>query len=156
MSSLNTRLSWETGWCNSYFFSFDISFITNNFTNFTNFTGCYLPPPALVAAAKAGRNILSKLTINVPVVYLARDVMILMRANPLQGPLELEILRAHPFQWPEQWIFPNQNHLVHERHIKNRYIGNFMYLSCHFITQKSLNSQPPPLSNGICNGFASH
>ncbi len=24
----------------------------------------------------------------VPVVYMARDIMILMRANPLQGPLE--------------------------------------------------------------------
>ncbi len=29
-----------------------------------------------------------EVTINVPVVYMARDVMILMRANPLQGPLE--------------------------------------------------------------------
>ena len=28
------------------------------------------------------------LTINVPVVYMARDVMILMRATPLQGSLE--------------------------------------------------------------------
>jgi hypothetical protein len=28
------------------------------------------------------------LTINVPVVYMAQDVNILMRANPLQGPLE--------------------------------------------------------------------
>ncbi len=28
------------------------------------------------------------LDINVPVVYMARDVMILMWANPLQGPLE--------------------------------------------------------------------
>ncbi len=28
------------------------------------------------------------LTINVPVVYITRDVMILMWANPLQGPLE--------------------------------------------------------------------
>jgi hypothetical protein len=106
MSSLNTRLSWETGWCNSYFFSFDISFITNNFTNVIfgegKITGCYLPPPPLVAAAKAGRNILSKLTINVPVVYKARDVMILMQANPLQGPLEVEIFRAYPFQWPQQ------------------------------------------------------
>ncbi len=30
----------------------------------------------------------SKLTINVPVVYMARDVIILMRANPFRGPLE--------------------------------------------------------------------
>ncbi len=30
----------------------------------------------------------NKLTINVPVVYMTRDVMILMGANPLQGPLE--------------------------------------------------------------------
>jgi hypothetical protein len=28
------------------------------------------------------------LTINVPVVYMAQGVMILMRANPLQGPME--------------------------------------------------------------------
>ncbi len=28
------------------------------------------------------------LTINVPVVYMARDVMILMGANPFQGSLE--------------------------------------------------------------------
>ena len=28
------------------------------------------------------------LTINVPVVYMVRDVMILMRAVPYQGPLE--------------------------------------------------------------------
>ncbi len=28
------------------------------------------------------------LTINVPVVYMARDVLILMRENPLHGPLE--------------------------------------------------------------------
>ncbi len=27
-------------------------------------------------------------TINVPVVYIARDIMILMQANPLQRPLE--------------------------------------------------------------------
>ncbi len=29
-----------------------------------------------------------KLTINVPVVRMARDVMILMGANPFRGPLE--------------------------------------------------------------------
>ncbi len=29
-----------------------------------------------------------KLTINVPVVYMARDVMILMGENPFLGPLE--------------------------------------------------------------------
>ncbi len=29
-----------------------------------------------------------KFTINVPVVYMARDVMILMRENPFRGPLE--------------------------------------------------------------------
>jgi hypothetical protein len=28
------------------------------------------------------------ITINVPVVYVARDVMILMRENPFRGPLE--------------------------------------------------------------------
>jgi hypothetical protein len=28
------------------------------------------------------------LTINVPVVYIKRDRMILMRSNPLQGPLD--------------------------------------------------------------------
>ncbi len=32
--------------------------------------------------------LLSFLTINVPVVYMSRDVMILMGANPLQGPLK--------------------------------------------------------------------
>jgi hypothetical protein len=51
------------------------------------------------------------LTINVPVVYMALDVIILMRANPLQrtlegvspenrdllGPLKVDIFRAHPF-----------------------------------------------------------
>ncbi len=28
------------------------------------------------------------ITVNVPVVYMTRDVMILMRANALRGPLE--------------------------------------------------------------------
>ncbi len=28
------------------------------------------------------------ITVNLPVVYMARDVMILMRENPFRGPLE--------------------------------------------------------------------
>jgi hypothetical protein len=52
---------------------------------------------------------------------MARDVMILMRENTfwaqtalallvaISGPKKVSIFRAHPFQWPEQWIFPHQN-----------------------------------------------
>jgi hypothetical protein len=42
--------------------------------------------------------------INVPVVYMARDVMILMRANPLKGLLEKKIgwtLKIETFMGPE-------------------------------------------------------
>jgi hypothetical protein len=35
---------------------------------------------------KALASFLFKLPINVPVVYMARDVMILMRENPFRGP----------------------------------------------------------------------
>jgi hypothetical protein len=37
-------------------------------------------------------------------------------------------------------------------HIKKRYIGNFMYISCYFKAQKSQFSGPTP-SNGPRNGF---
>ncbi len=38
------------------------------------------------------------ITINVPVVSLARDVMILMRKNPFQGPLEGVVTNLFKFQ----------------------------------------------------------
>jgi hypothetical protein len=41
----------------------------------------------MVAAGRRGKGD-RKLTINVPVVYTARDVMILMGENPFRGPLE--------------------------------------------------------------------
>ncbi len=70
--------------------------------------------------------------INVTVVYMERDVMILMRTNPLHlrlgpenrdffgpqmlatievsfWPEKVEIFGAYPFQWPEKWIYPRQN-----------------------------------------------
>jgi hypothetical protein len=39
-------------------------------------------------------------TINVPVVYVALNVMILMRANPLQGPLEGVDPENRDIFWP--------------------------------------------------------
>ncbi len=39
------------------------------------------------------------LTINVPVVFMARQVMVLRGAT--FGPKKVEIFRAHPFQCPE-------------------------------------------------------
>ncbi len=41
------------------------------------------------------------LTINVAVVYMARDVMILMRENPFRGPLEGEDPENRDFLGPE-------------------------------------------------------
>jgi hypothetical protein len=38
------------------------------------------------------------ITINVPVVSLARDVMILIRKNPFQGPLEVVVTNLFKFQ----------------------------------------------------------
>ncbi len=60
------------------------------------------------------------LTINVPVVYMARDVMILMGENP--------------FRWPTPSNGPSNGYapitiIKSKRHIKNRYIGNFMCTS---------------------------
>jgi hypothetical protein len=78
--------------------------------------------------------------------------MILMRENPLLGPLEgvspdnLDFLgpngthfacchfraqkslnfQGHPFQWLSKWIFPHQNHYV-QRHINNRYINSYFH-----------------------------
>ncbi len=68
----------------------------------------------------------AKLNINVPIIYMARNEMILMRANPFRVPLEGVgpdnrgffgghsliarcHFRAHPFQWPSKWICPRQN-----------------------------------------------
>ncbi len=47
-----------------------------------------------------------EITTNVPVVYMARDVMIQMGANPFREQLEemgLENrdIQGHPFQWSE-------------------------------------------------------
>ncbi len=43
-------------------------------------------------------------TINVPVAYMARDGMLLMRANPLQGPLEGGALKIKTFRaQKERW-----------------------------------------------------
>jgi hypothetical protein len=82
------------------------------------------------------KRLVCHITNNVPVVYLARDVMILMLAYPSQGPSEragpematskqvpfgpkkVEIFRAHPFASNE---FANIKIIY-----KNRYIGNFM------------------------------
>jgi hypothetical protein len=80
------------------------------------------------------------------------DLMILMGANPLLGPLEgvgpeyrdifetqmalasldvisvpkiILIFRSPPFQWPSSWICPHQNDFV-PRHINNRYIKSIL------------------------------
>jgi hypothetical protein len=59
------------------------------------------------------------ITINVPVVYTARDVMILMQENTISratgrggprksrpfGLKKVKIFRAHPFQWLSKCIF---------------------------------------------------
>jgi hypothetical protein len=42
-----------------------------------------------------------EITINIPVVYLAPDVMILMRANPFRGPLEGVGLEIRTFLGPK-------------------------------------------------------
>ncbi len=47
------------------------------------------------------------ITISVPVVYMARDVTILMGGNHIAS---IKIIKS-------------------KRHVKNRYIGNFMYMS---------------------------
>jgi hypothetical protein len=81
---------------------------------------------------------------NVPVFYLALELMILMVANPLlgllegmgpenqmalvslyaiSGPKKVLIFRAHLFQWPSKWICMHQNHYV-PRHRKHRYINS--------------------------------
>jgi hypothetical protein len=38
--------------------------------------------------SRSEERLVSSITINVPVVFMGRDVMILMQANPFQGPLE--------------------------------------------------------------------
>jgi hypothetical protein len=55
-----------------------------------------------------------KLTINVPVVYMERDVMILMQAIPLQGPLEVvmsnqRFLKIESFRFPP--FVPKKNRI---------------------------------------------
>jgi hypothetical protein len=81
--------------------------------------------------------------------------MILMRAYPLQGPLEVVGLENQDFLGPEMstiglsailgpkcsdfqahpcWIFPHENHSVQTPY-KKKYIDNLMYKSfarCHF------------------------
>jgi hypothetical protein len=47
----------------------------------------------------------------------------------ISGPKKVLIFRAHPFQWPSNWIFPHQNHYV-PRHTKhNRYINSYFFKS---------------------------
>ncbi len=65
------------------------------------------------------------------VVYLARDVMILMGANTLGGPLE--------------GVGPENRDL--------QYWGT-CYARCHFRAQKSRDLQGPTPSNGPSYGFA--
>ncbi len=48
----------------------------------------YHLPLCLLEEGKEGYEVAVWITINVPVVYLERDIMILMRANPFRGPLE--------------------------------------------------------------------
>jgi hypothetical protein len=79
------------------------------------------------------------LTINVPVVSMAWDVMILMAENldflgpemvlaslvAILGRKKVSIFRAHPFQWPSKWILPHQNQYRYvPRLINNRYINS--------------------------------
>ncbi len=90
------------------------------------------------------------LTINVPVVYMAWDVMIFMMENPVRGPLEgvgpeiktfwgpemamseastIWAQKSRDFQGPPlpmAWVmdFP-----ASQSKIKNRYIGHFLFMS---------------------------
>ena len=44
------------------------------------------------------------ITINVPVVYMERDVMSFMQANTLQGPLEGVGTENRDFFWALEWL----------------------------------------------------
>jgi hypothetical protein len=85
------------------------------------------------------------ITINVPVVFMARYVMFLRGATSLRGALEgvgpeneisrvpfgpkkVEIFRAHPFNAPSNDV-AHLKTIKYKRHKNNSYIGNFMYTS---------------------------
>ncbi len=88
------------------------------------------------------------ITINVPVVYMARYVMVLRRATSLWEALEgvgpenrdffgpwngnrpkkVSIFRAHPSNAPSNDVVCLKT-IKYKRHINNRYIGNLMYTS---------------------------
>ncbi len=67
-----------------------------------------------------------EITINVPVVFMARYKWFWGFARAISGPKKVSIFRAHPFQCPLSWCCTPQNHYV-PRHKNNRYIGSFRY-----------------------------
>ncbi len=82
------------------------------------------------------------LTINVPVVYMARYVMVLRHATSLRGALEgagpenwdcslpIQGPKKSRFSGPTPSNAPSKDvPRLKKCHINNRYIGNFMYMS---------------------------
>ncbi len=77
---------------------------------------------------------------------MAREVMILIQANPLKGPENRDFLGLKWQRWQRVPFGPKMKSKAQRK--KNRYIGNFTYMGftrCHFRAQKSLNSHGPPL-----------
>ncbi len=73
--------------------------------------------------------------------------MIFMRANPLQGQI--------PSNGPSN-VFAPIKIIKSKWHVKNRYLGNFMYMSfarCHFRAQNSLDFQGLPLTMALAMGY---
>jgi hypothetical protein len=86
--------------------------------------------------------------------HMARDVMILMRENAFRGPLaqmalaslvaisvpkKVAIFRAAPSNAPCNG-FAHIKIIKFKRHIKNRYFGNFIYMSLAVVVFCSLYS----------------
>ncbi len=77
------------------------------------------------------------LTVNVPVVYMARDVMIfgpkwhLLPSLTFQGTKKSWFSGPTPFNGPRNG-FSRIKIVTSKSHIKNRYIGNFMYMTFVF------------------------
>jgi hypothetical protein len=74
-----------------------------------------------------------EITINVPVDYMVREVMIQMSTNPFREQLEEMGLENRDFQGPPLPMvrvmnLPSSKSLS-PCAIKNRYIGNFIYIS---------------------------
>jgi hypothetical protein len=75
---------------------------------------------------------ISKSNNNVPVVYTAREVIILMRPNPLHRPLKGVFPKNRDFLGSEMAMALKMNlpSSKSKRHVKkNRYTDGFMYMS---------------------------